>query len=43
MSAPVLALLPFALQGLAMGADEFGFHRRREVPRWEWEIGRAHV
>jgi 2-polyprenyl-6-hydroxyphenyl methylase/3-demethylubiquinone-9 3-methyltransferase len=36
VSAPPLALLPFALQGLAMGADEFGFHRMREVPRWEW-------
>ena len=31
-----LWLVPFALQGLAMGCDEFGFHRRRTVPRWEW-------
>jgi 2-polyprenyl-6-hydroxyphenyl methylase/3-demethylubiquinone-9 3-methyltransferase len=31
-----LWLLPFALQGLAMGVDEFGYHRRRAVPRWEW-------
>jgi 2-polyprenyl-6-hydroxyphenyl methylase/3-demethylubiquinone-9 3-methyltransferase len=29
-------MLPFALQGLAMGVDEFGFHRRRSVSRWEW-------
>jgi len=36
VSAPALALLPFALQGLTMGVDEFGFHRWREVPRWEW-------
>lgn len=36
MSAPALVLLPFLLQGLVMGVDEFGFHRRREVPRWEW-------
>jgi 2-polyprenyl-6-hydroxyphenyl methylase/3-demethylubiquinone-9 3-methyltransferase len=28
--------LPCALQGLAMGVDELGFHRRRPVPRWEW-------
>lgn len=36
MNGPALWLLPFALQGLAMGVDEFGFHRRRTVPRWEW-------
>ena len=36
MNGPALWLLPFALQGLAMGVDEFGFHRRRAVPRWEW-------
>lgn len=36
MNGAGLWLLPFALQGLAMGADEFGFHRRRAVPRWEW-------
>jgi 2-polyprenyl-6-hydroxyphenyl methylase/3-demethylubiquinone-9 3-methyltransferase len=28
--------LPFALQALVMGVDELYFHRRREVPRWEW-------
>ena len=37
---PALWCLPFVLQGLAMAADEFGFHRRREVPRWEW-LGHA--
>jgi 2-polyprenyl-6-hydroxyphenyl methylase/3-demethylubiquinone-9 3-methyltransferase len=31
-----LWLLPFALQGLAMAVDEFRFHRRRPVSRWEW-------
>ncbi len=36
MNGAVLWLLPFALQGAAMTVDEFGFHRRREVPRWEW-------
>ena len=36
MSGEALWLLPFALQGAAMGCDEFGFHRRRTVPRWEW-------
>ena len=36
MNAAALWMLPFALQGLAMAVDEFGFHRRREVPRWEW-------
>ncbi len=30
-----LALTVFALQGLLMLADEFWFHRRREIPRWE--------
>jgi 2-polyprenyl-6-hydroxyphenyl methylase/3-demethylubiquinone-9 3-methyltransferase len=30
-----LLLLPFALQGAAMGVDEFGFHRRRVLPGWE--------
>jgi hypothetical protein len=29
------ALAVFALQGLLMVVDEFGFHRRREVPLWE--------
>jgi 2-polyprenyl-6-hydroxyphenyl methylase/3-demethylubiquinone-9 3-methyltransferase len=29
-------ILPFALQGLAMLADEFGWHRKREVSRREW-------
>lgn len=28
-------LLPAALQGLAMLIDEFVFHRRRGLPRWE--------
>jgi 2-polyprenyl-6-hydroxyphenyl methylase/3-demethylubiquinone-9 3-methyltransferase len=36
MNGTLLWLLPFALQGLAMGVDEFGFHRRRTVSRWEW-------
>ena len=36
MSGALLWLLPFALQGLAMAVDEFGCHRRRAVPRWEW-------
>lgn len=31
----VLALAVFALQGILMVVDEFGFHRRREIPRWE--------
>lgn len=31
-----LWLLPFALQGLAMGVDELVWHRRRPVSRWEW-------
>lgn len=34
---PALAgFLPFLLQGLAMGVDELGFHRRRAVVRREW-------
>jgi len=36
MSEQLLWTLPFALQGLAMGVDELGFHRRRPVSRWEW-------
>lgn len=40
MNGSVLWSLPFAIQGLAMGADEFGFHRRRALPRWEW-LGHA--
>jgi len=36
MSGDLLWLLPFGLQALAMGVDEFGCHRRRPVPRWEW-------
>ena len=36
MNAGLLWGLPFALQGLAMLVDELGFHRRREVSRWEW-------
>lgn len=35
-----LWFLPFLLQGLVMGVDEFGFHRRRVLPRGEW-IGHA--
>jgi hypothetical protein len=31
----LLAVLVFALQGTLMAVDEFGFHRRRVVPRWE--------
>lgn len=30
-----LLLVPVALQGLAMFVDEFFFHRRRGLPRWE--------
>jgi hypothetical protein len=30
-----LLLLPAILQGLAMSVDEFVFHRRRGLPRWE--------
>ncbi len=40
MNGPYLWLLPFGLQGLAMAIDEFGFHHRRSVPRWEW-LGHA--
>ena len=29
------ALLAFALQAAAMGVDEFYFHRKRRLPRWE--------
>jgi 2-polyprenyl-6-hydroxyphenyl methylase/3-demethylubiquinone-9 3-methyltransferase len=36
MNGAAVWLLPFALQGLAMAVDEFGFHRRRRVPTWEW-------
>ena len=36
MTPRLLWALPFALQGVAMLVDEFGFHRRREVSRWEW-------
>ena len=35
MSASVLWALPFGLQGVAMAFDEFAFHSRRTVPRWE--------
>jgi hypothetical protein len=31
----VIAFLPFALQGLVMGVDEFYCHRRRGLGRWE--------
>jgi len=40
VNAGLLWGLPFALQGLAMLVDEFGCHRRRPVPRWEW-LGHA--
>jgi putative flippase GtrA len=30
-----LALVPFALQALAIGVDEIGFHLKRGLPRWE--------
>ncbi len=30
-----LLLLPVLMQGLAMFVDEFVFHRRRGLPRWE--------
>jgi hypothetical protein len=30
-----VAVSVFALQGLLMAVDEFGFHPRREMPRWE--------
>jgi 2-polyprenyl-6-hydroxyphenyl methylase/3-demethylubiquinone-9 3-methyltransferase len=36
MTAAALWFLPFSLQGLAMALDEFGFHRRRALPRLEW-------
>ncbi|GEM_PF-971799 len=29
-------LLPFAFQGTVMAVDEFHFHGRRGLPRWEW-------
>ena len=31
----MIEILPFALQGLIMGVDEFVCHHRREVRRWE--------
>jgi hypothetical protein len=31
-----LSLIPFVLQMLRMIGDEFYFHRRRTLPRWEW-------
>lgn len=31
----VLAAVPIALQGLALAVDEFVFHLRRGLPRWE--------
>ena len=31
----VVLLFPAVLQGLAMFADEFVFHRKRGLPRWE--------
>jgi len=36
MSAGALTvMIPFALQGVAIGFDEFYFHLRRGLPRWE--------
>ncbi len=35
MSHMTLLLVALGLQGLAMLVDEFVFHRRRELPRWE--------
>ena len=40
MNGSALWFLPFGLQGLAMGFDEFRFHHHRTVPRWEW-VGHA--
>ena len=31
----MLLYLPFAVQGLAILVDEFWFHHRRGLPRWE--------
>ena len=31
----ILALIPFALQGMALGVDEFHCHMRRGLLRWE--------
>ena len=31
----LLAAVPFGMQGLVTVADEFYFHRRRGLPRWE--------
>lgn len=36
MNLSALWFLPFGLQGLAMGFDEFVFHRQRVLPRHEW-------
>jgi hypothetical protein len=30
-----LLIVPFISQGMAMAVDEFYFHRRRGLPRWE--------
>lgn len=35
-----LTLIPFAVQGVAMMADEFHFHRQRDLPSWE-RVGHA--
>lgn len=32
---PALLLIPIVVQALVMGVDEFYFHRRRGLPRWE--------
>jgi hypothetical protein len=30
-----ILILPFVAQGLAIAVDEFYFHRKRGLPRWE--------
>ena len=32
---PVFAIFAFTAQGLALGVDEFVFHRKRSLPLWE--------
>ena len=32
---PRYLLIPFVLQALAMSVDEFRYHRKRPLPRWE--------
>lgn len=31
----ILLLVPFALQGIAIGVDEIYFHHKRGLPKWE--------